>query len=436
MESFPQPQPQRRPPIPTPFFYGWVIVGVGILVSAVGSTASNVFTASTISLITGDLGWTRTQVTIGVTAASLVGAAVSPFIGRATDRVGPRVLMPAGAAVFGAGMLIISRMTSLWQFYVGYVLARSIGSACMGGLVAQASIVNWFIRMRGRTMGLASMAFPVSQSVLVPALQWFATSGAGWRGVYGLIALAAVLLGGIPAALFIRRRPEEVGLHPDGDATPPSSRSTALSERRAVRARDFSFLAGEAVRTRSFWFLVTGQVCSILASGSVSFHLSLFFIDRGLTPALAALTISFYAFFGGVSSGVWGFLSERYSERFLAMGIQSIGACAIVLMLAAGNSVPVAMALAGMYGFASRGDGTLYQLLLANYYGRGHYGTISGLFNPFPMVALGVGPLVAAVSYDLMGSYATIWWVFAGLHLMAVFFLLLARQPALPLRAG
>ena len=180
-------KPAGRLPFTPPFFYGWVVLGVCVVAAGVASTASNVFTSSMVLSITGELGWSRTDLTGVVTLATMLVGLSAPLFGRLVDRFGSRALMPVGALAFGAGMFIISAMDSLWQFYVGYILARAVGGAGLTGVVAQTAIVNWFIRMRGRTLGILSMALPLTQSVLVPVGQALVVLG-GWRMVYQIMA--------------------------------------------------------------------------------------------------------------------------------------------------------------------------------------------------------------------------------------------------------
>jgi MFS family permease len=406
-----------------------VILGVVVLSASMSSTASNVFTGSMVGALTDAMGWTRTELTAAVTAGTVLAAAAQPVLGRLADQYGARVLIPAGTLVFVAGMLTIAGMDSLWQFYVGYVLARAIGSSSMGGVVAQTAIVNWFVRMRGRTVGMASMALPLAQSVLVPLAQ-VVVARQGWRAVYLLVSGGAVLFAFVPAVVLMRRRPEDVGLEPDGGAG-----AGGPLHRSRVHGREFSFRAGEALRTRAFWLMIVSQFLTILASGAISFHIALFWTERGLPVEVGALSLSMFALAGGLSNGVWGVLSERVSERLLCIFVQVL-AVAVVLAMLVSESVPVALLLSALYGVAGRGEGTIFNLLMATYYGRGHFGAIAGIFGPFSSVGLGIGPLIAAFGYDRNASYQPVWLALAGLHAAAVMFLLVLRRPVLPARAA
>jgi MFS family permease len=233
----------------------------------------------------------------------------------------------------------------------------------------------------------------------------------------------------VPALLVYRRRPEDVGLLPDGD--PPESPET--DARKPRLAPEFSWTVAEAVRTRALWLIVAGMFIGTLANGSVSFHLVAFYTDKGLSTSTAALAISLFALFGAIASIVWGFLVERFSERLLlTVAMVLSGFCMWAMLPTVG--APAALSVAALYGLVARGEGTLVNIILAQYYGRESYGRIAGVTSPFNMVALGLGPLTASLSYDLTGAYTTVYAIFGFTYLISAILLWLARRPALPVR--
>jgi MFS family permease len=189
----------------------------------------------------------------------------------------------------------------------------------------------------------------------------------------------------------------------------------------------------EAVRTRSLWLIVAGVVIGTLANGSVSFHLVAFYTDKGFSSATAAAAISLFALFGAIASIIWGFLVERMSERLLlACAMVLSGFCMWAMLPTVG--APAALTVAALYGLIARGEGTLVNMVLAQYYGRESYGRIAGVTSPFNMAALGLGPLAASLSYDLTGAYTTVYAVFGFTYLISAVLLWLARKPEQPVR--
>jgi len=187
----------------------------------------------------------------------------------------------------------------------------------------------------------------------------------------------------------------------------------------------------EAARTRALWLLISGLFIGTLANGAVSFHLVAYYSDKGMSSAVAAVAISVYALFGAIANFVWGFLVERMSERLLLAAAMVLSSLSLGLMLPVQHAAP-AIAVAAVYGMAARGEGTLVNTILAQYYGRDSYGRIAGVVSPFNSLALGIGPLLASICFDLSGSYTIAFALFSGTYLFSAFILVLARKPARP----
>jgi sugar phosphate permease len=319
----------------------------------------------------------------------------------------------------------------LWQFYFAYVLARSIASPCLSGVGAQTAMVNWFSRMRGRAIGLIVMTFPLANAVQAPVAQWIADE-VGWREVFLLFGVLAAVLVVVPGYLLLRRRPEELGLFPDGASGPPEAGAVGRRRGAAPAESAADFTLRQALRTRVFWLLVAASFLSILGGGAVSFHQVAYFRDIGLSSTVAATSISTFTLAGAFSSGLWGLLSERVSERLLAAVLITAGALTVLAMLAVETEV-MALAVSTVYGLTTRGGGTLFNLLLASYYGRGSFGAISGFFSTFSSFGLGAGPFLGAIVFDLSGGYRLLFMGLSVTYLTtALILLLFVRQPRLP----
>jgi MFS family permease len=426
-----------RPPVHTPFYYGWVVLGTLISAASVAAVGSHPFMAVMLKPISEELGWSRTEVTTAIAMGTMGMGLAAPFVGRLADRFGPRFLLPVGGGLLAGAFILMGQAQALWQFAVAYIVARSIATPMVSGVGAQTTVVNWFARMRGRSMGMLSMTFPLANSVQAPIGQWL-VGIIGWRWIFSGLGLLAAVLIIVPGYLLTRRRPEDVGLYPDGASGPPQPGNTAPGRRAAAggHARNIDFTLPEAIRTRAFWFLVLGNFLAILGGGAISFHQVAYYTDLGLTPAVAAASISLFTLAGAFSSGLWGVLAERFSERMLAVVIM-VAAAGTVLGMLQVNSEPQALIWSTLYGLAARGEGALFGLLLASYFGRGHYGTISGFFQQFSGVGLGLGPFVGALAFDTVGSYTSFFLALAATYVVTGLVLLFfVRPPAEPVRAS
>jgi sugar phosphate permease len=408
-------------------FYGWYVLGVAMVGAFLcGGLTSSVFFSVILKPLTADLGWSRSQVTGAVTLATIASAVMAPAMGILADRYGPRVLAPIGASVVALSLLAIGQLQSLVVFYAAYIVARGFSGSAVTGVVSQTLAANWFRRMRGRSFGLISMSVPLGGSFAALIAQPLVEAH-GWRSVFLVFPPIILACFVVPALLVYRRRPEDVGLLPDGDVRAASAPETGESAR-ASQALEDSWSLAEAMRTKTLWLLTAGMTIGTLAGGTVSFHLVAYYTDKGMSAGVGALAVSLYALFGAVAALIWGFLVERMSERLLLVAAMTTAGVTLLIMVVV-QTAPPALVAAAIYGTAARGEGALVNTMLANYYGRGSYGRIVGFVSPFNSIALGIGPLIASLSFDTTGSYDGVFALFGVITIGAVFLLWFARKP-------
>jgi len=197
-------------------YYGWVLVwALGITTVVSYGTTQYLFQVLVVP-IQHDFGWSRAQIS-GAYSLTFVSAGLIGLVsGRIVDRRGARLLMALGSAVAGLALIGLSQVHQLWQLYGLWSGCIAIANALTFYPTTFIVITNWFIRRRGSALalltllgGLASPIFIPLAGVLVPRLGWRETVV-----VFGLIQLLAAL----PIHLLaVRRRPEDMGLLPDGE---------------------------------------------------------------------------------------------------------------------------------------------------------------------------------------------------------------------------
>jgi len=413
----------------TKIFYGWYILAIGMVGSILGAGTSNLFMSIMLKPLTEEFGWSRTAVTGAITTGTILAGLVSLPFGKLVDRYGTRWLTSLGAVVAAGMYVLMTKFVELWQFYVVFVMARVISMGAVTNIAPRTAAVNWFRRYRGRALGLLSMATPLGASMLAMIAQ-FIMQDHGWRTVFLVFALAMLFLQALPAALILRRRPEDLGLVPDGgpsvDVTPASSLKRADEE-------ESDWTLSEAIRTPTMWLLIAAIIVGLIVNTGIGFHLVAYYTDIGIAPSIAVGALSLYAFTGALGNIIWGFLSERFSERFLASVVMVLTA-ATILYLQSVRTITGAFIFAALFGLTSRGEGTLVNIILAQYYGRSSYGAINGFVMPFHNLGLGFGPLISSVSFDLTGSYQTLFSVFIGASMIAAVLFWLSKKPTLPVR--
>src|SRR5207237_747443 len=209
-----------------PCFYGGIIVAVTFVTMAIGVNARTSFSLFFPPIIA-EFGWER-----GVTAGAfsfgfLVSGAVSPLIGRMMDRFGPRAVMELGIALMAGGLLLAPLTTQPWHLYLTIGVMVGAGSVCLGYSGQSLFLPNWFIRRRGLAMGLAFAGVGIGSVTLLPWVQLIIEQ-TGWRTActaMGILILAVLA----PINLLLRKRLEDIGLEPDGDATPSLASAKPIS---------------------------------------------------------------------------------------------------------------------------------------------------------------------------------------------------------------
>ena len=407
------------------FFYGWTIVAVGFL----AHIASAFSISSTLSVflkpLSNDLGISRGVFSI------LIGAAAAPLVGTLIDRHGGRWLMAAGGLVSGAGFLLLGQAKDFWQFLLFRWLLISPGDALMGQMVVNVSISRWFVRMRGRALALAGMGHGLAK-VGMPLLAASLIVHTGWRAAWVVFGVLTLVLVVAPSLLFMRRRPEDMGLLPDGRSRAQHDSGAPANEDDLARARaaiaDVAWSRREALRTPAFWLIITTFGVAHVGVTGLNLHVFAFVSDQGHPAMVAALVMSIIAFMQFSTPMVWGLLAERSDIGRLIMAKFLIQAAGIFLAL----STPGLLSLyAGffLYGIGMGGTSILAEMIWANYFGRISLGKIRGMGSLLTHAFSAGGPPFFGLLFDFTQSYDLSFSIFIGLLIVSAFLSLLLRPP-------
>src|SRR5687768_8086503 len=228
----------HRPQVTPRPFYGWTIVAAAFSVLFIAYGAQYSFGIFFNALLD-EFGWSRSSLA-GAFSLYAFGYCVFGFpAGRLTDHWGPRVVISVGAVFLASAFAGMALVTELWQPYVLYGLVAALGMGT-AYVPCNSTVVKWFARQRGLAVGLASSGGSVG-TVVLPPLAQLLVAAVGWRQAYVIFA-AAVLAILTSVGAIMRRDPESMGLHPDGDA---ASRDTTAAADEWPLSR--------AVRTPTFW---------------------------------------------------------------------------------------------------------------------------------------------------------------------------------------
>ena len=388
-----------------PFFYGWVIVAVTFVTMGVGVNARTAFSLL-FPPILDEFGWER-----GVTAGAfsfgfLVSAVLSPSLGRLMDVRGPRVVIELGVGLMAAGLMLATLVREPWHLYATLGVLVGGGGVCLGYTGQALFLPNWFVRRRGLAMSLAFSGVGVGSIVLLP---WLGTliGRAGWRAAcWALGILVLVLLA--PLNLLLKRRPEDLGLEPDGDDA-----SGSAAARPAIDIVDPAWAAvdwtlGRALRTAPFWWLMVGYFCGLFAWYAVQIHQTKYLVEIGFGPTEAAWALGFVSLAGIPGQIALGHLSDRIGREWVwTVGCLGFALCYVALLLLRDTPTPTLLyfmvASQGMLGY---GLTSVIGAIPAEIFQGRHYGAIFGALMLASIVGGAAGPWVTGALYDATGSYA------------------------------
>ena len=405
-----------------PFFYSWVVLSclccAGFARQGGATATFSVF----VEPLTREFGWSRTAVSGAASLGGLLAALLSPLIGPMLDRHGSRAALCLAVLGTGIAALLLSLTQSLPVFYLLFCIAR-LNWASPFELGIYSTLNTWFVARRPLANSIATVA-QMAGLVAMPLVAQLAMRGHSWRAGWIAIGVTVLTVGFVPVWLFMVRRPEDLGLPPDHAAVPP----TRAQWHAHAGPIETTFSRHQAVRTPAFWLLLGYTVLVYPVQAGVSLHQAANLIEHGVTPTMAASTVSLFSLMSGVASVACGFMPRALPIRYpMALGgvFLTVGCLAMI-----GIASPLqGMVAAALFGIGIGGMLTLLPVAWADYFGRANYGAIRGLALSAQVLAQAAGPLSSGVLHDWTGSYTRSLECFATLSALSIAAALAARRP-------
>lgn len=387
-----------------PFFYGWIVVAVTFVTMAIGVNARTSFSLFFPPIIS-EFGWDR-----GVTAGAfsfgfVVSGVVSPLIGRLMDRGGPRSVMELGVALMAGGLLLAPLTREPWHLYVTIGVMVGAGSVCMGYSGQSLFLPNWFIRKRGLAIGIAFAGVGIGSVTLLPWVQHMIEQ-TGWRTACTAMGLL-VLIVLAPINLMLRKRPEDLGLRPDGDAELPTASVRPVSNVVDAAWAGTDWTLGRAIRTARFWWIALGYFCALYIWYAVQVHQTKFLIEIGFSPAVAVWALGAVSLLGIPGQILLGHVSDRIGREWVWAA--SCAGFAICFAALVGLKYAPTLLLVYLMVFTQGALGygltsIMGAVVLEIFQGR-QYGAIFGTIMLIALAGGAAGPWVTGLLFDLTGSY-------------------------------
>jgi MFS family permease len=419
-----------------PFFYGWIVVAVAFVTMGIGVNTRTAFSLL-FPPILAEFGWDRAVTAGAFSVGFLVATAYVPFLGMAMDRYGPRLVIPIGIVITSLGLALAPLTSSPWHLHVTLGALVGGGSIFMTYIGHSLFLPHWFVRRRGLAIGIAFSGVGIGSIVLFPWLGRL-IEASGWRAAcWALVVLLLVVL--LPLNVTLpRRRPEDLGLAPDGDAAPGSTGRVAADNvvDRAWTSVDWTLR--RAMRTARFWWLFVGFFAALLAWYMVQAHQTKYLLDVGFDRERAAFALGLVGLAGIVGQIALGWLSDRVGREWAwTLGGLGFAVCyAALLLLPAHPSVGLLYVMVAAQGLLGYGLASVFGAIPAEIFQGRHYGTIFGTLNLGANFGAGFGPWLAGMIYDRTGTYALAWLLAIGACALSVLAIWLAAPRKIRAVAG
>ena len=392
-----------------PFYYGWLIVGIAFVTMGIGVSARTAFSLLMPPLID-EFGWDRSLAAGAFSFGFLVSAVLGPIVGRMIDRRGPRPVIETGVCLVTLGLLLAPLADRPWHFYLTLGAMVGAGANLMTFTAHSLFLPSWFVRRRALAISIAFSGVGVGAILLLPWLQSIIAHD-GWRAsCWALGVLVIVVLG--PLNLLVRRRPQDIGLLPDG----ASHEATAAGKHAASNIVDpawtsIDWTLARALRTGRFWWIVIGFFCALFAWYAVQVHQTKYLIEVGFTPIVAAWSlgiVSVVAIPGQIGLGA---LSDRIGREWIwtagCVGFAICYAALIVLEHSPSDRLLWLMVISqGCLGYALT---SVMGPIVVEIFEGPHFGSIFGTITIALIGGGAAGPWVSGVIHDATGSYR---WAF------------------------
>ena len=414
--------------IPRRLHYGWVMVGNGGIVNAIGSVHAATFSIFFLPL--------QEEFKVGSAALALVltmarvqGGFEGPAVGWLIDKVGPRLPAVLAALIGGVGFLLLPLANNYWVFVLIYVFVISLAFN-MGFLHSMHAVANlWFVRYRTRVLSIFSSSLRFGSALLTPIVAAIVLAN-GWRAG-AIFAGVLVLAVALPLTFLIRRSPESMGLLPDWRYPDSDTEGTEESsvERPATKVTEVpdDFDTGEAIRTSSYWIIMYSTAIRHGVLAGIRVHFIPMFVGLGFSQQTGANFLALTALIATPLILFNGWLGDRlYKPRVLMMG-QMASVLAMLLLINAGSLWQLYL----FTFFFAFGESTapVNHSIIGDFYGRKNFAKLNGFLGMGTMFGSMLTPVAAGLIKDQTGVYTPALWGFLVVAAIASFLLLFTKKP-------
>ena len=398
--------------------YAWVValVTFTVLIITAGVRATP---ALLMIPLEQEFGWSRTAISAAVAINIALFGLIGPFAASAMHRWGLRRLVAGAVALLAISVALTTRMQHQWQMTLLWGVCVGTGTGITSMVLAAVVATRWFDERRGLVLGALSAANATGQLVFLPFLA-AVIERRGWRPAVLVVAGAAVVVFGL-VAIFMRDRPQDLGLMPYGWKPDDTSRTAAPA------LAPFAALSLVS-RSRAFWVLAgTFFVCGASTNGLIGTHLIPACHDYGIPEVRSAQLLAVMGLFDILGTTASGWLTDRYSSRHLLFAYYTLrGLSLLCLPMSLANGASGLGLFAVFYGLDWIATVPPTVRLTGEAFGRENTGVVYGWIGASHQMGASLAALGAGVIRTTTGDYRLAFWaagvlcVLAGLSFLTI----------------
>lgn len=337
-----------------------------------------------------EFGWSRAQISSGITIAAFFSAIFCVPMGMLVDRIGPRrvglfgvIMMCGSVALLGTATGDKTNWVVLWS-----VLAFS--TLWVQATVWTSAVNSRFEKSRGLALAVTLSGASISAAIF-PVLATWLINSYGWRTAYMALSGSWALI--VVPIMFL-------GFHSAHDKAPMKRTSAAAA------ARELSGVSlSEGLRSAALYKLILSAGFFSFTAIGVVVHFVPILKDSGAEPLAAAGVASLVGIFSIVGRLGTGFLLDRLPGHLVGAVACLLPVIASGLLLYDGSNTYFQLAAAAMFGFTLGSEVDVIAYLAAKYFGLKNFGALYGAMVMALSLGVAFGPLGAGAMFDHFGGY-------------------------------
>jgi len=309
----------------------------------------------------------------------------------------------------------MGQVTEVWQIYPAFAL-MGLGWSCLSTTALTTTLAPWFSKFQGRAVSTAMLGASVGGMIGVPFLLTLIETVGFERAMLcaGLIVVVVIW----PISFFVlKRRPQDMGLHPDG--------LSGIGQTSAAEAKQWT--RKTALQTTELRTVMLAFGLALMVQiGFLTHQVSMLLPVVG--PRVTGLCVTAAAFSAFLARMLLARFSDRMDVRIIASGVLLQAALAILLVCVLPTTPWALMMGVVLYGMTAGNVTTLPPIIVRREFGASSFGIVFGICAMIMQLMSAMGPGVFGLLFDWSGNYRLPLAIASLMNLIAAVIVLRGRK--------